>query len=131
MTGREVGKLHWGEGLHVYSLDEEVIFDPTSRHTGVFPNHVGRLWIGLQKVWRPFGTSSSLSVKECLGSNALDSTPHAVRINGLRVRNVCCNLYKCAADSPLRLESYLEGKPQIHPVVQAPLDSQCGREPLF
>jgi periodic tryptophan protein 2 len=109
-TGREWATVS-GEGLHVYSLDEDMIFDPISLTEAITPAAVetklssGDFGLALRMA---IHLNEFALVKDVLGQTPFDSIPHVVRSMGCEhLERLLQFVAKVAADSP-HIEFYLE-----------------------
>jgi periodic tryptophan protein 2 len=109
-TGREWATVS-GEGLHVYSLDEDMIFDPISLTEAITPAAVesklssGDYGMALRMA---IHLNEFALVKDVLGQTPFDSIPHVVRSMGCEhLERLLQFVAKVAADSP-HIEFYLQ-----------------------
>ena len=109
-TGREWATVS-GEGLHVYSLDEDMIFDPISLTEAITPAAVGaKLALGEHglALRMAIHLNEYALVKDVLGQTPFDSIPHVVRSVGMEhLERLLQFVAKVAADSP-HIEFYLQ-----------------------
>lgn len=109
-TGREWSTVS-GEGLHVYSLDDDMIFDPIALTEAITPAA-----IDAQLSAGEYGTALKMAthlneselVQECLEATPFDSIPLVVKgLGPEHLERLVQLVSKCMADSP-HVEFYLK-----------------------
>lgn len=127
-TGREWATVSM-EGLHVYSLDEDMIFDPISLTEAVTPAAVtSRLSSGdfAMALTMAFHLNEFSLVKDVLGNTPYDSIPHVVRMVGTEhLERLMQFLSKIMTDSP-HVEFYLQWALQVLQIHGAYLETHRG-----
>jgi len=129
-TGREWAAVS-GEGLHVYSLDEDMIFDPISLTEEITPAAIES-----KIASREFGIALRMAihlnefalVKQVLEDTPYDSIPHVVRSTrseNSELERLMQFLAKISEESP-HIEFYLQWSLQLLQVHGAQMDRHRG-----